>query len=290
MIRDGEMRVPLALAGLLLVGFVPVFVGYARLDWRSHALAGAYTHAWLAIPVMLWLFWRATRQPGMFEPRLTRRWPGYLLLALGVVLKVHGELLGYNVLRGMSLIPIALGAVAVLYSARTFRALFFPIAFLLFIVPVPNFVIDTLTLPLRGLSTTVVSRSLAAVGYPVEQTGMAMVLTAPDGGRRQLDIDESCSGIRSLVALLALGALFLHLQPLRPGVKVALFLLVPALAVLGNLMRIGVTALIAYHAGTEAAAGFFHGFSGLIGFLITLGGLVVLARLLARTNEEEGGA
>lgn len=272
------------LAGLVIVAFGPVFLGYARLDWRAHALAGSYTHAWLALPVLLWLLWSASRQPAMFEPRVTTRWPGYLLLAVGVALKVHGELLGYNVLRGMSLIPIALGVVGVLYSRRTVRALLFPIAFLVFIVPLPNFVIDAATVPLRGLSAGVVSESLAAAGYPVERAGLTLQLTTPEGGRREVFIDEGCSGIRSIVALLALGALFLHLQPIPPGWKVGLFLLLPALAVVGNLIRVGVATLVAYHVGTEAAEGFFHGASGLILFLVAIGGLVLLAYLPARES------
>lgn len=272
-------RLHAAVVALIAAAYGEAFLGYARLDWREWALGGAYTHAWLALPVFVWLLWRASRRAGVFLPRLSGHLPGYLVLVAGVALKVHGELAGYNVLRGMSIVPVLLGTLMVLYSGATARAFLFPVLFLLFIVPLPNFVIDEVTLPLRSLSTASVSSALAALGYAVRQSGFSLQLEAGDGVR-ELVVSDACSGIRSLVALSAIGALFLHLQPFGPWRKAALFTAVLPLAVAGNFVRILATALVAYHRGTAAAESFFHGASGVVTFVVALGGLFLLTTAL----------
>ena len=107
------------------------------------------------------------------------------------------------------------------------------------------------------------SVALEAVGVPVFREGNVMHLAAAS-----LDVEEACSGIRSLLSLTALGVLYSHLAFSTWTPAVLLMLLVPPIAIAANVLRVFVAGLLAHYVSVETALGVFHTAGGWSVFLI----------------------
>lgn len=152
------------------------------------------------------------------------------------------------------------------YGRETVRRVAFPILFLLFLIPLSNF-LDVITVHLRLFATSVAFGILRGVGSEVVRTGTS--LAAADGSFA-IDVAAPCSGLRSIFALMALTAGYAYFnQPtwLRRGL---LFALSVPLAILGNILRILTICLVAEYASTDFATGFYHDYSGYVVFIVAI--------------------
>ncbi|UCF36933.1 MAG: archaeosortase/exosortase family protein [Acidobacteriota bacterium] len=270
---DSSRTLNLGLAlvfGLILgLGFFDVFQMYAVTYWNTDALGGLYSMApFLAVALLIVLWKRRDLLLASTGPHMNR-WIGYGILILGVLIKLHAEIEGYAILRGASLIPILLGVVLILFSAQTVRGLFFPILFIIMIIPLPTFVIDNLTRPMLGATAEVTDYFLSISGLSYTRWGNSFVLEIASGFH-EVQIVQGCSGIQSLFSLLSVFGLFLLFRKTLFQYKVILFLAVVPLALLGNFARVIVTVLLITFISPEAGDGFFHGASGLVMFCLVL--------------------
>jgi exosortase len=140
-------------------------------------------------------------------------------------------------------------------------------------IPLPAIVFNQITFPLQLLASRVGESSLSAVGIPVLREGNIIVLP-----HTSLEVAEACSGIRSLMTLLALGIVFGYFTDGRSSVRTAIALMTIPVAVLANGIRVAGTGMLAYYFGVQAAEGFFHVFSGWLVFIAAFTMLFVLAR------------
>lgn len=265
---------------ILTVSYLPVFSFYAKQHWSALNLQGAYSHAPLTVVLIAFLIWRQRKKlcvPKWVSPR-----PGSLAwLTIGVALKVFGDVQGLVVLQGMSLIPVMLGLVQLYGDASTARALRFPILFLFFIIPLPGAAIDALTLPLVQITTDSVAAALPYFNIDVVKTGHVLTVNAHGLEEfHEIIMAPECSGIRSFVSLLALSCLFTHLQGQSLGHSTVLVLTTIPLVILGNCIRVILTVLMIVNVSPETAENFFHWSSGLLIFIITILGLLLVNTLL----------
>jgi exosortase len=195
----------------------------------------------------------------------------------------------------MSILISLVGLVWWLLGWEFLKAMAFPLAFLLFAIPIPGS--DTLiALPLRYLMSHLGVMILNLIGIPVVLNGTG-ILSAPDPALGQLagqkfavDVANPCSGIRSLFALMMVGALYAHFTLQGAWKKWILFLCTIPLAVLGNLARIVMLTLGTVLFGSEFALGknplenpsWFHLAAGYLVFLIALLGMMGVGALLVR--------
>jgi len=205
-----------------------------------------------------------------------RRWPGrptglgLVVLGLGLALYIAGELSTDVYSPCVSLI-VALAGVLVLWGGwQLLRFLWFPLLLLFLMIPLPQFLMRQLTLPLQLLSSSLATEMLQLVGIPAMRQGNII-----DLGVRQLQIVAACSGLRYILSLLALGMIYCYFYQRRPW-KAALLLLslIPA-AIMANALR--VTAMGIFPAIQE---GFWHGFSGWLIFLFCFACLFLFNWLL----------
>ncbi len=181
------------------------------------------------------------------------------------------------------------------------KALAFPIAFLVFMFPLP-FMDNFLAFPLRIFMSTVSVTFLNLVGLPCLQSGTAIV-SAPDfakglatGARFAVDVADPCSGIRSLFALMMVSALYGYLAMDRPWQKWVIFLSSLPLAVAGNFARIIMLTIGTIGLGPETAIGTleepttFHMISGFLVFGVALGGMLLVGSLVQRFSPPASGA
>lgn len=285
-IPSSEWIFHLGMLVLLFISFFGVFRLYVETYWWLPTFDGLYSLAPLVLIVSCWLIWRRRRLFTLHEGPYLNRWVAYSFLILGALIKIHGELEGYPLLRGLGLIPILLGYFAVLFPVKTLRGLLFPVLYLLFAIPLPPFLIDEVTQPLLNFNTGVIDMFLRLLQFDFMRTGNVFLLNDLSGsGVHQVEMVEGCSGIRSLFSLLALSALYLYFRPLSTRQRVGLLLTCIPLAGLGNTFRVIVTFLLILYVSPAAGQRFFHEFSGVIVFLVTLVGLFTVETLvLGRTD------
>ena len=214
---------------------------------------------------------------------------------LGVVAALALFWVGYKIditIVGFLSLQLMIGGLILwLFGWEMMKAVAFPYAFLMFAYPF--YFLDTIVaFPLRGLMCQMSQFFLTLVGVDTLRVGTALV-SAPDyakglaqGQRFALDVATPCSGIRSLFALMMVSALYAHLTLQKGWQKWVLFLLSPALAVLGNFARMVMLTLgtillgSAVAIGTEEHPTTFHMAAGFFVFVVALGGMVGVSRIL----------
>jgi exosortase len=152
----------------------------------------------------------------------------------------------------------------------------FPLAFLFFMVPIPYILYDAIAFPLKMLASWIGEHSLSVIGVPVFREGN--IISLPN---LQLEVADACSGIRSLISLMAMATATAYFMGLGLVSGSVLFLSAVPISLLTNSARIGITGILSYHYGKAAAEGFFHEFSGWLIFLAG-GVLVVIFGLILR--------
>ena len=199
-----------------------------------------------------------------------------------------------NVYLGYAALLAFVGSVVIwLLGWQWLKALSFPIAFLVFMFPLP-FMDNFLAFPLRIFMSTVSVGFLNLIGLSCLQSGTAIV-SAPDfaaglaaGERFAVAVADPCSGIRSLFALMMVSALYGYLVMERTWQKWVIFLASIPLAVAGNFARIIMLTLGTIALGPETAIGTleepttFHMVSGFLVFGVALGGMLLIGWLLQR--------
>lgn len=265
---------------MLLAAYLPVFTLYASQHWSATNLQGAYAHAPLTVLLIGYLIWRQRANLVSSAPeKLTV--PGLSLLAFGVALKIYGDIQGYVVLQGMSLIPVLFGLLFSYHGATTVRALRFPILFLLFIIPLPVAAIDAATVPLINATAELVTKVLPLLSIEVVKIGHVLTVSAVDSNdRHEVILAPECSGIRSLVSVLALSCIFAHLRGRKVWQTTTLMLGIIPLIILSNCIRVSLTVLMIVFETSETVQNQLHFASGLVLFAITLSGLLTLDALL----------
>jgi len=217
--------------------FVPIFSGYVI--WRERTRLAALTS----------------------KPRLS----GIFIIAAALAMLIVGLLGAELFLSRSSLLFLLAGLVVYLMGWDYFRAILFPWAVLFLMIPIPELIMNNITLPLQFLASDLASSLLTFFGVPVLKEGNVIQLST-----MSLEVVEACSGIRSLVSLGTLAVIYGYF--LEPKVWLRVLLLVAAIpiAVLANGLRIMGTGLTGVYWSPDKAQGFFHEFSGWVIFLISL--------------------
>lgn len=238
---------------------------------------GDNSHGWLIPWVSLWAVWHR-RKEILSAPRRVSGW-GLAVVVLSLLAHWVGAKAQQVRLSLFALIGLIWGVPFYLYGWQVAKQLLFPAAFLIFCVPL-NF-LDSLTFPLRLMVTIVSHHLLNGLGIAVQRSGSA--LRALDSGgmeRWALDVADPCSGLRSIMALTALAAVYAYLTQKTLLKKWLLFASSIPLAIVGNIARIATIALMAEAFGQEVAVGLYHDYSGFIFFPVSLGLLIGLGSLM----------
>jgi len=254
-------RIPWIAVGLgLLFLYVPTFIGLSRTLWREDD----YAHGPIILAVALYLFWKIGTDPEFTSRETISNWKlGSVPIFLGLLLYLVGQSQGLPLFATASMIPVIAGAALAIGGTGALRAIAFPLLFLAFLIPIPGFLIEAATGPLKQLVSTIVAALLGAVGYPVVREGVVL-----DMGGHQMLVADACSGMNSIVSLTALTLLYVHLTgPSAARRWIALLASVVPIAIAANALRVLALVLVAYHFGDDAAQGAVHTAAGLLVFV-----------------------
>jgi len=262
----------------------PTSSGHRPLLWQTMILGGLLL--WLYFPTLTHLVDQWWTDPnfshGFFVPlfsgfviwhersRLARlslhpSWWGVAFLVFGLCLLIVGQMGAELFLSRVSLLINLAGLIVFFLGWNWFRALLFPGAFLLLMIPIPAIVFNQITFPLQLLASKVASTLLPWMGVPVLREGNVIQLPA-----MTLEVAEACSGIRSLMSLMTLAIIYGYFMERKIGVRVLLAVASIPIAVAANSFRIVGTGLLVQYWDPNKAQGFFHEFSGWLIFMVSL--------------------
>lgn len=209
------------------------------------------------------------------QSRLQPHWFGLTVIFGSLMVLIVGVLGSELFLSRISLLFLIAGIVIYFCGWQWFRQLLFPWAVLFLMIPIPAIVFNNITLPLQFLASKLATGMLGAVGVPVMRDGNVITLPA-----MKLEVVEACSGIRSLVSLVTLAVIYGYFAETRIGRRVLLILAAVPVAVLANGVRIMGTGLLGQYWDPDKAQGFFHEFSGWVIFILAMGMMFLVHRML----------
>lgn len=205
--------------------------------------------------------------------------PALPLAALtgGSALFVVGRLGADVFLTRLSLIAVLAGALWLLTGSRAMRVMAAPLAFLALAIPLPAILVNAVTLPLQLLASRMAEWTLAVAGVPVFRDGNVLALPSAT-----LEVAQACSGLRSLVSLVAMGVLLAWLTRGGGVRRAAIVGLAVPIAIAMNGLRIAVTGIACETFGPSAASGVWHEGMGWLTFVASFALLGIAQRVIER--------
>ena len=203
---------------------------------------------------------------------------GFPVILLSQVVLIVGFLGAEYFLQRSSMLILFAGTILFLWGWRALFKTAFALILILLAIPLPAIIFNAVALPLQLLASTLAESVLDLLGVAIYREGN--ILRLPSGLR--LNVAEACSGIRSLVSLIALAALMAMLGrflPMRWWARIAFVLSAVPIALLANAVRVSGTGLLAHKYGGAAAEGFFHSFSG--GFVFVFAFAILLLEMFS---------
>ena len=203
---------------------------------------------------------------------------GYSCLFIGLLLYILGRSQSIILLEVGSQIPIFAGILLLMQGAKSLRKAWFPLVYLVFMLPLPGIVVDTLTGILKQWVSFVAVEILYDVGYPIARDGVIIIVA-----QYKLLVANACSGLNSMFSLSAIGLLYMYLTGRSSRIYNGLMLIsILPIAFLSNIVRIMILILITYYFGSAAGQGFMHSFAGTVLIIVAILMLFMLDSLIVR--------
>lgn len=262
----------LALGALLVVAFWPVLAGIygSWFDDRAYM-----EHGILVVPAAAYMAWAKRDKLAAISPDPSRWW-GVGLVAWGAVQALFGTLGQWVWVSRMAFLISFVGCIILVYGFRMLKELTYPLCTLLLMISPPNFVFERLTLQLQLLASRLGAAALEALGYSVLREGNVLEMVGI-----KLSVEEACSGIRSLVAIVFMCVLYNYFFVEKKSMRVWILLLAIPIAILGNAVRIIATGVAGQynHAWVSGAT---HEAFGYVSVLVAAAGCIGVHMALLR--------
>jgi exosortase len=273
--HDGSESMPITrkITAAILLVLASFIILYYRViseligDWLHD---DNYSHGFLIIPLALYFAWERRYRFSLAQSRPS--YAGFFFIMAGVLATVLNM---HPFVDRIAMLICLVGSLAFLFGWSRMKVMAFPIAFLLLMIPIPAVLFNPVAFPLQLLSSRFGEWTLAACQVPVLREGNVIQLADIS-----LEVAEACSGIRSLISLLALAIIYGYFAESRIWVRIMLALSAVPVAIGANAFRVAGTGLAAHYYGAEAAEGFFHSFSGWLVFLVAFAMIFAWHRIL----------
>lgn len=253
--QDWRKNIPLLLG--LMVLAIPTLASLGAQVWTTELGA----HGPLVLATGGWLLYH--NNAGKIHPTARQSWfPASLLVIAGLTFYIFG--------RAYDFISVEVGGLYFVFIAFAWRLIgtpglrrnVFPLFYLAFLIPLPGWFIDWITAPLQLLVSATSLEISQLAQLPVARQGVALIV-----GPYQLLVEEACSGMNSLVGMIAVSLFYIFLLRRASWRYAALLtVLIVPVAIAVNVMRVTALIGITYYFGDAAAQGFLHGTTGIILF------------------------
>ncbi|MCG8429722.1 MAG: exosortase/archaeosortase family protein [Candidatus Omnitrophica bacterium] len=263
------------------VGLVAVLISvlyghiFVWLHERFTAADTYYSHGFLVPLVCLVL--SALKHNALRRERPETGRPGLAVIIIALGLHLFSTLADVFFVSGFSLVLLIAGIILFLFGGKITRILAFPLFFLVFMIPVPLVAVNTISVPLKLFVTRAVVVLMEFVfRIPVRQEGFQIFFP----NNASVIVENPCSGLRSVIVLIALGSIFAYLLKARLRKRVLLFILSLPVAILSNVVRVITLSLCVHIYGAAFTQRYIHDASGYLMFIVAFSGMILLWRVL----------
>lgn len=240
---------------------LPTLLSLARGAWSLES----GVHGPIVLTTGLWLVFRRNAEIApLMQPG--KPWLVAALLAAAVPAYVFGRAFDFISIEVAAAL-LALVAVGYAFAGdAVLRSMWFPIFYLCFLIPVPGWVLDKVTQPLKLFVSESVTLFLTQFGYPIAHVGVTIYVAS-----YQLLVEDACAGLNSLVSLSAIGLFYVYmLRGSNWRYSMLLLALVVPIAIAANCVRVMALVLLTYHFGDAVAQGYLHESAGMVTFTSAL--------------------
>jgi exosortase len=250
-----------AMAVSFVIAYVPTYMTLAKGAWQTEQEG----HGPLIMLAAAWLAWQQRERLSSvtLKPALAAGW--IILLSSLVVMAVSRAQI-ILMIEVATQIPVLLGCLLLIGGWPLARIFAFPLAFLVFSLPPPGWLMDAFTVPLKGWISDLVTNFLYAFDYPIAQNGVMIMI-----GPYELMVKDACAGMNSIFALSAIGIFYVHEFVHDNWVrKIILIASIIPITILANFFRVLALVLGSYYLGVDRVEGMFHDLTGIALFVFAL--------------------
>jgi len=246
----------------MLVLYLPTFHDLFTGLWATEE----QMHGPVILALSIWLIHRLW--PRILEKRTDKiasiaGWSIFVIALLFYIIGRSQQIMPFEM---SSFIWILASILLIKYGSHALKVMWFPLFFMLFMIPLPGTVVIFLTMPMKMAVSYVTEHILYWANYPVARNGVILQI-----GQYQLLVADACAGLQTLLTLESLGLFYLnvvrHTSVFR---NVALAIFIVPISFAANVIRVIMLTLITYYYGDATGQGFLHGFAGIVLFLSAL--------------------
>ncbi|MBY0474999.1 MAG: exosortase B [Nitrosomonas sp.] len=251
---------PIILGVLAL--YIPTFYGLANGIWTNEEQA----HGPIILILSMWLIFRKWKIMIKESDAQSTSAFGWVILIIALTFYIIGGSQQILILEIGSFILVLAAILLIKRGYIALKIMWFPLFFLLFMIPLPGAIVSFFTMPMKMAVSYVAENILFWANYPIARNGVILQI-----GQYQLLVADACAGLQTLLTLEALGLFYLNLVNHTSVFRnVALAILIIPISFTANVIRVMVLTLITYHYGDAAGQGFLHGFAGMVLFISAL--------------------
>jgi len=241
-----------------------------------------FSHGFLIPVVGAFMIWQ--KRDLLTQQKINPSTWGIIIILAAMLMNIVGAISAEMFTMRTSLIVCITGTVVYLFGFRTFLIISIPVIYLFFMIPIPKVIWNQISFPLQLMAAELASTMVQLLGIPILREGNILHLS-----NTSLEVVDACSGLRSLNSLLALSGAFAYMVNLRTFSRWLLFVSAIPIAILVNILRLTVTAVLATYVGAETANGFLHNLSGIIVFIVAFIILYAFQAFLSRVENRFHG-
>jgi exosortase len=267
-------RNPFKKISILLLLFIIAYLPTWQWMWeRWFTYDSYYSHGILVPFISSFLIWQ--KRHILKNIRLEPSTKGIWLFLAGISIHLISLLFQVYFTSGFSMIIVLAGFTLCVYGKNMLKEILFPVIFLGFMVPLPLVMVIGMSFELKLLSAHMAAVMLNIINIPAVQEGSYIHME-----HASVVVEDVCSGLRSLIALMALGALFAYWMKSGWLQKTVLFFSSIPIAIITNMLRIMILSIISEFWGIQYITGFTHGLSGILVFMLAFLFLSKVEKLL----------
>jgi exosortase len=268
-------RFQLLLILLLLSALYLIILKDMATQWYSD---NNYSHGFI-VPLIAGYFLYTSRDE-LMATEINPWNPGLAVIVAGLLQLLVAWLGGEYFTMRTSLIVVLAGIVLFFFGKRVFSISLLPICYLFLMVPIPYIIYDAMAFPLKLFVTKASVGFLKMIGVVVLREGNIIMFPSTT-----LEVADACSGIRSLMSLIALSVAYAFFMRISNFKRWIIIISAVPIAIATNALRIIITGILAERFGAKAAEGFFHEFAGIAVFALAMVMLVTLGAFLGREQQ-----
>lgn len=232
---------------------------------RYNAPDTYYSHGFLIPFIIGYLIW--TKRKELTDIKVSETFLGPVLIVIALIGHIFAAVMNVNFVSGFSLWCLLWGIVFYIKGKEFVKKIWFALFFVIFMLPLPLVAINAVSFPMKMFAThSAIFVMKNFMNLPIKNEGFQIIF--PES---VLVVGNPCSGLRSLISMLALGCVFAYLMDTKPWKRLLLVSLTIPIALITNIFRIIILSLGVYIYGQQLSKTFFHDFTGYLAFALALG-------------------